>query len=1009
MAVQVSRGLVARPFRVFNGGGIDTKTDPRLVPAGELVEIENMFYLKTGELRLRNGFTPTNLATIASTSRLLSIFKSQTGKLGAIGGTAAISDSMYEVDLPFFVGSFAINSTWGLYNPPNLVPTLAAVPSVGLTDNVDPDVATAGRFTMNAYTTAGGGAGARFTITTASGQPFNSSTISPAASPGWATPAGSRGRCAAGGSTYLCFFNIDTAGVPSLRCYTVNAGTGLAVSTNQLVSALNDVSAAQPWFDVKPVPFSNNILVAYRATGGGVTCLEFNPATGAVVTGPVNTAGADASMCLGWMDNQTGSGTYLLATAGAGAGVVVRTMSAALAVTATNVIDPTATANVNGVTGHLLTAPSTYRVIWDINATPSYNTMTKMASVVGGGGAGIGPFARGMGLLSRSFLLGQDYHVLTAYESATQSTTFIMRIPSSASGVILPVCELLNGNGGKRLVRNNCLTSVVTRSGSALGAISRQTRVVAANGTFTSNRAIVNITIPPSSAPVRPQEIGGTLFVPGGVLMQITADVQNVAVPPLYPEPVTAVGAIVGGGLMTAAGVYQYVTVGKFTDPAGRVCRTAPSVPTSVTLGGGDNAANLTLPTLRTNVGFLGREITLEVYRAGPAAAGATAFNLVGGIANDFNVDTVAYQDLMADTVAAGGELLYTSGGILENLPPPPSSLLAVNGNRVGVATGNEFWPSKEYKAGAGLGFNDRLKIRVDGDGYGDITAIAAMDGRWVLFKSTAIYIISGDGPNDQGQGSFSAPQAVSGAAVGTVIPGSVVATPDGIMFQAAQGIYLLNRGLGLTYVGKGVEQYTRAETVVDASLVQGTTQVRFVTPTGRCLVWDFDQKKWVTFALAVNSTVVACADLPGGWCYALANGTVMQEAGNVFSDTLAGGAATAIVPRVGLPALALAGINGYARLYGIDVLGEYVGDHTLAVDFEYDYSGVIAETRPRDVTAGAYQYEFMVAQQKVSAVKITLRTSVLAAGSGAFKLSGVTLWAGMKRGTGIPYTKRAP
>jgi hypothetical protein len=683
-------------------------------------------------------------------------------------------------------------------------------------------------------------------------------------------------------------------------------------------------------------------------------------------------------------------------------------MSAALAVTATLAIDATATANVNSVTGHITTGATTYKVIWDITATPAYNTRIRLGSV-NAGVASVTTGMRSVGLLSRSFKLGQDYHFLAAYESASQSTTFVLRQPSNSGTNVLSVAELMNGNGGKRLVRNSVPTSVVALGSAFLAAVVRQTRTVAANGTFTSARTPVNVRMVVATPPTRPQELGGTMFVPGGHVLQITGGVQNVAVHPVYLEPPACVGA--GGGSMTAGGVYQYCTVAVLLDAAGRVCRSAPSTPTSVTLGGGDGTCNLTIPSLRIYAGSANiRRLVLEVYRAGPAAAGNTTFNLVGSVANpDQNTtDTVAFADTMSDANAAAGELLYTSGNVLENLPPPSCSLLTTSGNRVWVVSSEnptELWPSKELKAGAGLGFHDRIKVRVDGDGYGAITALASMDGRVIAFKSTAVYVVSGDGPNDAGQGAFAAPQAVS-LSVGTVLPGSVVSTPDGIMFQAAQGIYLLDRGLGLTYIGAGVEQYTLAASVVDASLVAGTTKVRFVMASGRMLTWDFFHKRWTTHQLRVgSSTVIGCADLPTGWVYARADGKVFQETPAVYSDV--DGTSTAIVPRIGFPPLALANLNGFQRLSHVEVLGEYVGDHTLAVDFEYDYSGAVAETRTKAITAGAYQYDIKPAQQKATAVKITLRTSVQAAGSGAFRLSGLTLWAAMKRGTGVPYTKR--
>jgi hypothetical protein len=406
--------------------------------------------------------------------------------------------------------------------------------------------------------------------------------------------------------------------------------------------------------------------------------------------------------------------------------------------------------------------------------------------------------------------------------------------------------------------------------------------------------------------------------------------------------------------------------------------------------------------------------MTIEIYQAGPAESGATTYNIVNRGKADATAaaDTKLFSQTQSDIASAAGEVAYFTGNVLENFPPPSCSLLEVNGNRVGIVSAEsptEFWPSKEYKPGAGLGFNPLIKIDVTGDGYGAITALAAMDGRWILFKSQAIYVISGDGPNDLGQGSFNPPQAVS-LSIGTVLPGSVVPTPDGIMFQSANGIYLLTRGLAVQYVGAPVEKYTLAENVVDASLVTGVTQVRFVMASGRCLVWDYHHQRWYTFQLRVDSngvasTVVACANSSQlGWCYALADGNVMQETPGVFSDV--NGTTTAIVPSIGFPQVNAGGIAGFQRCYGVLLEGEFVGNHTLQVSANLDLGTVTEPTRSLAITTGPYLYETRFANQKCTTIQVNV-TCTLAAGSGAFRLSGASLIVGLKRGTGVPWTKR--
>jgi hypothetical protein len=318
-------------------------------------------------------------------------------------------------------------------------------------------------------------------------------------------------------------------------------------------------------------------------------------------------------------------------------------------------------------------------------------------------------------------------------------------------------------------------------------------------------------------------------------------------------------------------------------------------------------------------------------------------------------------------------------------------------------------WFSKQRKVGEGVYFHPLLRLNITGDGYGAITALSAMDGRVIAFKSNAIYVISGDGPDDTGGGSFNPPQAIT-LNIGTTNPASVVTVPDGIMFEAAAGIYLLDRGLSLTYLGAPVEQYTNAENVVGASIADGFTQVRFVMPSGRCLVWDYHHKRWYTWKLRVDtsgvaSTVVGCAQIQGGvWCYALADGSIFQETPGVFSDV--NGTTTAIVPRVGFPQVNTGGINGFQRVYCMQIEGEYVGDHTLQVSAVYDLGAATETTRALAITSGPYQYEVFFSNPKCSTIQINL-TASLAAGSGGFRLSAASLLVGVKRGSQFASSKR--
>lgn len=978
------------------GGAIDTKTDPRQVQPGSLLELENMYMLRTGELRFRNGYTSLtkSMGNGGSLTGMQSIFPSQNKTLCGIASTTSGGPPSIRT----FVQYDPVKPTWRLGNNVNPMPTVS-LSTTGISarrgGNNDPDSAVAGEYLLTCWNDATGFKTIRYSL-------INESTGAVVTSP-TALSVGSNTslcRAVAGGSSYLCMVYASPSGVPrDLLITSINLSTMVVTTTTIVVAG---VLATFTTPTVKSMPGSNNILIAYAASAGGVTCMEVNPATNAIVTGPTNIAAANATMAMSWLDDQVATGSYLLATAGSAAGVVTRVLTTAFAVSATNVIDAAATTNVRTLTGHVRTGVADYDVLWDVAGTPTYNTLIRRGRWTGA--ATLVDYVRSLGIVSKSFK-GPDgvYYLVASFDSATQPTFFLIdtTVSAPATTPVASQCNLFSQSAGGANVTANCPSSVsVTSSGKYLSAITARTSEKITTGTV--QRRILAGKFDFSARQLRPRELGNTLFIPGGIQLRYDSSTASWSTFPVYPEPPT-LNQSTGFGLLTLLASYDYFTTYRTTDASGRAVRSAPSVAASITLTGANNQVDLTVPSLRLTP-IANESVTIEVWRRGPTASGATSQNLVVEQANNFSSDTTAVSDLQSDANAAAGQLLYTTGNVLENFPPPPHSLLEVNEGRLWVVNAEdptELWPSKEYKPGVGIGFHQLLAFRVTGDGYGAITALVAMDGRLVVFKSNAIYIVSGDGPDDTGANGTFTTQAVS-LSVGTLLPGSVVHTPDGIMFQSATGIYLLSRGLSLTYVGKQVEKYTLAENVVDASLVTGQTQVRFVQASGRCLVWDYDMQRWYTFTLPVGgSTIVSCANIATGWCYATADGTVRQEVAGQYSDD-----GVAIVPRLVFPHFDAAGINGLQRIYAFQVVGEFVGNHVLRADIEHDYSGVTSETYTKAITSGTYQYEIRLARQKCSAVKLTLTCS-LAAGSGGFRLTGVSALVGLKQGPGVAYTKR--
>ena len=96
-----------------------------------------------------------------------------------------------------------------------------------------------------------------------------------------------------------------------------------------------------------------------------------------------------------------------------------------------------------------------------------------------------------------------------------------------------------------------------------------------------------------------------------------------------------------------------------------------------------------------------------------------------------------------------------------------------------------------------------------------------------------------------------------------------------------------------------------------------------------------------------------------------------------------------------------------------MDVQGEFVGAHTLSMQFEYDGSGVLSTPQTRAITAGTYQYEVApapVAGLSGQRCRLRVKPTITLTGvstAGGFKITGIGVTVGVKKGNNIPYTSR--
>jgi len=497
---------------------------------------------------------------------------------------------------------------------------------------------------------------------------------------------------------------------------------------------------------------------------------------------------------------------------------------------------------------------------------------------------------------------------------------------------------------------------------------------------------------------------------------------------------VTVTNTIVGAtsspssGTMTvgsmAAGTYQYVAVWKWQDNQGFVHRSTPSIAKTHVITGSNRTCTIGVPILSLTKKS---NIVLEVYRTDNlgqifykvSSVDSPTFNINN---NDGYYMYNFFTDSTADADIIDNEILYTTGGVLDNNPPPPCSLIASYQNRLFIAgldnknliQYSKITPpdQKDYP----VGFSDTFTIELDQAG-GDITALVPLDDKLIIFKEKQIYYINGNGPNNLGQGAtYIEPQLIT-TDVGCNNANSVVTMPNGLMFKSDKGIYILDRSLQVNYLGAAVEDFNDL-TISSSILLNDVNQVRFITEDGVALVYDYYFNQWSTFT---NYEGVDC-DIFGGKLVLLrSNGYVQRENTSSFLDENDGeNLHVPLVLETG--DLSFAGLNGFQRVYRAHIVGEYKGRHNTVVSFAYDYSPVYIDsatfdgysvigqyaygtTGPYGETNGdvyggvyvPYQFRVHLKQQKCTAIRVKIEDTQNEPYNEGFNISGLTLQVGIK------------
>lgn len=544
---------------------------------------------------------------------------------------------------------------------------------------------------------------------------------------------------------------------------------------------------------------------------------------------------------------------------------------------------------------------------------------------------------RSVGLASKSFVLNSSVYMLATYGGEFQPTYFLIDQNGNA------IARLAYSNGGGYVSTQVLSSAIIGNDTVSVGYLFKDLAVSVSKlqgSVQTSNvytQTGINLaTFDLAGTNLVTAEIGNNLNIAGGFLWAYDGALLNEQGFHLWPEDILATPATSGGHL--ADSTYFYQVTYEWTDAQGNIIRSAPSVPTEavVTGGSGSGSVVLDIPTVRISYK---PGIRIVIYRWSTAQQ---VYYQITGIAspllNDPTVDSISYTDESSDSDILGGSIIYTNGGVLENIAGPACTNLGLFKSRLMLVSSedkNLLWFSKQVIESTPVEMNDGFTIYTapttsSQGSTGPTTAVSALDDKFIAFKKDAIYYITGTGPDNTGANNDFSDATFITSTVGCANQPSIVFTPQGLIFESDKGQWILGRGLDTAYIGAPVEKYN-ADFVASSVGVPGTNQVRLCLNNNLVLMYDYFYGRWGTFT---NINAISSTIYQGLHTYLNDLGQVLQETPGQYLDNT-----SPVLMSFTTAWMNLMGLQGFQRAYMLYVLGSYISPHTLSITISYDYN----------------------------------------------------------------------
>lgn len=992
--------------------GLDTKTDPWQVSAGNFSVLENQVFTKGGRLTKRNGFK--QLTSLPNDSSVY---------------LTTLNDNLTTIGTSIYAYN-ETNNSWvskGTIQPMEL-DTISLIRNNLNQIQVDAAVAPNG-LVCTAYSEKNDSTVTyKYAIADArTGQNIVSPVAIPVSS---GTVTGSPRVFVLGNYFVIVFTNVITA-TSHLQYIAISTGHPTTVTTNSDIASVYDPSTTLSW---DGYVVGTNLYIAYNTTSGGQAIkLTYLSASSAAVGGApvaaktfatykatIMTLTADVStpsLPIVWVNfyrSDTSEGFALAVDQNLN--TVLSPAATITSVTAVNI----SSAAQSGVCTLFAEVSNFYS--YDSNIPTNF--ITKYTITQAGVVAGPSVVIRSVGLASKAFIVDAVIYFLSEQLSQYQPAYFLINGSNSTAASPVVVGKLAYENGNTVAISSSTLgylplglpsVSILSDNQCYIGylfkdlisAVNKGTDLP--SGTQTSgiySQTGINLsTFTIGTDNITSSEIGNDLLITGGFLWMYDGYLpveQNFF---LFPEYVEIVGSPTAGGLI--AQKYFYQVTYEWSDNQGNIYRSAPSIPVTYTIetapanftadrtsgsavlanvssttglqvgqpisGTGipastyilsiDSATQITMsanatsgaatnttvtpttlasltikvPTLRLTY-KTANPVKIVVYRwstAQPIYYQVTS--LTAPTLNSTTADSVTITDSLSDSAILGNNIIYTNGGVVENIGPPATKILTLFDTRLWLVDAedkNLLWFSKQVIEATPVEMSDVLTLFVAPTqgaqgSTGPITALAPMDDKLIVFKENAIYYINGTGPDNTGSNNqYSEPIFIT-STVGCTNQKSTIMTPDGLQFQSEKGIWLLGRDLSTNYIGAPVEQFNTS-LVQSAVSVPETNQVRFTLNTGEMLMDDYFYSQWGTF---IGVPAISSCIFQGLHTVLNSFGEVYQENPGTYLD-----GNNPVLLKLTTSWLSLATLHGYQRSYFFYLLGKYLTPHKLLVSVAYDF-----------------------------------------------------------------------